>query len=152
MPATMTNPDVVTLLNALLETCRDGEFGFSACARHVGATELREVFAMRAADCQRGAIELETYITEYGGTPDSGGSATGALHRGWLELKSALPGGNDRAMLDECARGEDVALQRYEDALRRPLPDALRAVLERQLSGVRRNRQQIQQLRARHPG
>nr|WP_297354848.1 PA2169 family four-helix-bundle protein [uncultured Caldimonas sp.] len=152
MNTALSNGEVVDLLNGLLETCRDGEFGFSACARHVTADELREVFAMRAADCQRGAIELETYISEYGGTPESGGSASGALHRGWLELKSALPGGNDRAMLDECARGEDTALQRYEDALRRPLPDALRAVVERQLAGVRRNREQIQQLRARYPG
>ena len=152
MNTALSNGEVVTLLNSLLETCRDGEFGFSACARHGTADELREVFAMRAADCQRGAIELETYISEYGGTPESGGSASGALHRGWLELKSALPGGNDRAMLDECARGEDTALQRYEDALRRPLPDALRAVVERQLAGVRRNREQIQQLRARYPG
>ena len=148
----MSNEEVVGLLKGLLETCRDGEFGFSASARHVASPELREVFAMRAADCQRGAIELETYITEYGGTPESGGSATGALHRGWLEVKSALPGGNDRAMLDECARGEDAALQRYEDALRRALPDALRAVIDRQLAGVRRNREQIQQLRIRYPG
>ena len=148
----MRHEEVVALLNELLETCRDGEFGFSACARHVAASELREVFSMRAADCQRAALELETYVTEYGGTPDSGGSAAGALHRGWVELKGALPGANDHAMLQECARGEDAAFERYRDALAHPLPEALRVVIDRQFAGVQRNREQIRELLLRYAG
>ena len=150
--APMRHDQIVALLNGLLETCRDGEFGFGACARHVGSAELREGFAMRAADCQRAALELGTYIAEYGGTPDSGGSAAGALHRGWVEVISALPGGNDHAMLQECQRGEDAAFGRYRDALDQALPEALRVVIERQFAGVQRNREQIQELRERYPG
>lgn len=150
--ARLNNEQVVGLLNTLLETCRDGEFGFDACARHVDSPELREVFSMRAADCQRAARELETYVAEYGGTPDSGGTAAGALHRGWVELKGSLAPSSDLAMLEECERGEDTALERYREAARQPLPDAVRVVVERQMHGVERNHEQIRRLRDRYAG
>jgi hypothetical protein len=33
--AKMDNDDVIDTLNKLIETCKDGEFGFRACAEHV---------------------------------------------------------------------------------------------------------------------
>ena len=146
----MTNDNVVDVLNDLIETCHDGQYGFNASAEHVKSNELRLLFTQRAADCQRGAEELQALVTEYGGQPDVGGSATGAVHRGWVSVRGSLAGYTDQAMLEECERGEDAALARYRKALRdEDLPANVRAVVERQLQGVQRNHDQIKALRDR---
>ena len=145
----MTNDDIVDTLNDLIETCKDGEFGFSACAKHTSSDEFRQVMLQRAAECKTAASELQPYVVQYGGKPDQGGSASGALHRGWTAVRGSLVGFSDQAMLDECERGEDAALARYRKALKQDLPDAILAIVQRQELGVQRNHDQVKALRDR---
>ena len=145
----MQREDVVKVLNDLIETCKDGEYGFNTCAEHVQSAELRALFSDRARDCRRGAEELQALVTQYGGTPDTGGSATGALHRGWVNVRGSLAGYSDKAMLQECERGEDAAKARYRDALEEDLPEDVRRVVQSQFEGVLRNHDQIKALRDR---
>jgi len=145
----MTNDDIVDTLNDLIETCKDGEFGFGACAKHTSSDELRQLMLQRSAECRTAAAELQPYVVQYGGKPDQGGSASGALHRGWTAVRGSLVGFTDQAMLDECERGEDAALARYRKALKQELPDAILAIVQRQESGVQRNHDQIKSLRDR---
>lgn len=144
----MTNDDIVDTLNDLIETCKDGEFGFNACAKHVSSGELKSLFTQRALECQRAAAELQPFVLQYGGKPDQGGSAAGALHRGWVAVKGSLTGYSDEAVLEECERGEDNALARYRKALKQgTLPPALQAIIERQFIGVQHNHDQVKRLR-----
>jgi uncharacterized protein (TIGR02284 family) len=143
----MSNADVVDELNALIETCKDGEYGFRTCAEHVKSTQLRQVFTSRADECRQGAAELQSLVTRLGGKADRGSSVSGTMHRGWVDLKGMLTGDSDQAALNECERGEDAALARYRDAIRKPLPDDVAAVVQRQYEGVKRNHDQIRTLR-----
>jgi uncharacterized protein (TIGR02284 family) len=145
----MSNDDIVDCLNDLIETCKDGEFGFDACAKHTSSAELRSVFLQRAAECRTAAAELQPYVVQYGGKPDEGGSASGALHRGWVAVRGSLVGFSDQSMLDECERGEDAAKARYNKALKEDLPEPLLALVQRQALGVQRNHDQIKALRDR---
>ena len=148
----MANKDIVDTLNDLVATCKDTEYGFTACAKHVESPELRNLFTQRAADSQRAANELQTYVVQYGGEPDKGGSATGALHRGWVAVRSTLVGYSDHAMLEECERGEDHTLAHYRKALKNEaLPEELRAMIERQCLSVQRDHDQVKELRDRTP-
>ena len=63
----MTNDDIVDTLNDLIETCKDGEFGFTACAKHTASSELRNIFLQRANECRVAAAELQPYVIQYGG-------------------------------------------------------------------------------------
>jgi uncharacterized protein (TIGR02284 family) len=139
----------IGVLNDLIETCRDGEYGFNSCAEHCKTPELQQVFTARAGECRQGAQELQALVRQLGGEADDGGSATGALHRGWVAVKGTLAGYSDKAMLEECERGEDAALARYRDALKEDLPPTVRTVVERQYEGVKRNHDQIRTLRDR---
>ncbi|HEX2540062.1 MAG TPA: PA2169 family four-helix-bundle protein [Caldimonas sp.] len=143
----MDKDDTIDQLNTLIETCKDGEYGFRTCAEHVKAPELRTLFNNRAEDCRRGAQELQQLVTSLGGDADTGGSATGAVHRGWVSVVGTLTGKSDQAMLDECERGEDAALERYRAALKEPLPAEVMAVVQRQYEGVKRNHDQVRNLR-----
>jgi uncharacterized protein (TIGR02284 family) len=144
----MSHDDIVDTLNDLIETSKDGEYGFTACAKHVTSADLRRLFTQRANECLRAAEELQSLVVQYGGEPKTDGSSTGALHRGWVAVRGSLTGYTDQAMLDECERGEDAALARYRAALREEeLPEAVRAVIARQQLGVQANHDQIKRLR-----
>lgn len=143
----MEKDDVVDTLNKLIETCKDGEYGFTASAEHVRSVNLRQIFAARALDCREAALELQQLVRQYGGEAEDEGSVTGAMHRGWVAVRGTLAGYTDLAMLEECERGEDAALARYRKALQQDLPGDVRAVVQRQMSGVQRNHDQIRQLR-----
>ena len=145
----MSNDEVIDTLNDLIETCKDGEYGFRSCAEHCKSPELKTMFTDRAAECQRGADELQGLVTRLGGEPDTGGSATGAMHRGWIAVRATLSTYDDKAMLEECERGEDAALSRYRDALAKPLPSDIHAVVDRQYQGVKRNHDLVRQWRDR---
>jgi uncharacterized protein (TIGR02284 family) len=145
----MDNDDVIDTLNDLIETCKDGAYGFRASAEHVKSPELRATFTDRARECDEGAAQLQTLVAQYGGKPDTGGSASGAMHRGWVAARGALSGYTDLAMLEECERGEDAAVARYRKALESDLPPEVRSVVERQFQGVKRNHDQVRDLRNR---
>jgi uncharacterized protein (TIGR02284 family) len=139
--------DVADALNDLAECCKDGEYGFRACAEQAQRADLKSVFLQRAEDCRKGAQELYEQIRALGGTPDEGGSTAGAIHRGWVAVKASLSTYDDKAVLEECERGEDNALARYRKALKQPLPAGVKLVVERQMQGVQRNHDQIKMLR-----
>ena len=66
----MDNDDVIDTLNKLIETSKDGEYGFRACAEHATAAELKAAFAQHAEECLKGARELQTCVVKLGGKPD----------------------------------------------------------------------------------
>jgi uncharacterized protein (TIGR02284 family) len=143
----LSNDEVVDVLNDLLENTRDGEYGFRTCAEEVEAGRLKEVFASRAAQCQAAASQLVELVITYGGKPADGGTATGAMHRGWVHVKGALGANSELSILEECERGEDAAVARYRKALKQPLPVGVRQILQVQAQGAQRNHDQIRDLR-----
>ena len=141
------NDDVVDALNDLLESCRDGEYGFNTAAEHAKSADIKTMLMRHAAECRAAGQELQTLIRQLGGEPDEGGSMSGALHRGWVSVRGTLSGYSDQAMLDECERGEDSAVARYRKALKETLPAAIRSVVERQAQGAQRNHDQVKAMR-----
>jgi uncharacterized protein (TIGR02284 family) len=139
--------DVTSVLNDLIETCKDGEAGFRQAADHVRNPELKVLLSRRAADCADGATQLQEQVSMLGMKPEDHGTASGRLHRGWLGLKSALGGGTDLAVMEECERGEDVAKRHYLAALDEPLPPSVLAVVRVQYEGVLRNHDQVKDIR-----
>jgi uncharacterized protein (TIGR02284 family) len=142
--------DVIDTLNDLIETSHDGEYGFRQLAEHAESPDLKQTFLRRAEEIRASMPDLRGEVTALGGKPNDGGSTTGALHRGWVAVRSVLGTSTDQALLDEAERGEDAALARYRKAARQDLPPTVRALVERQLQGVQRNHDQIKLLRDQH--
>ena len=145
----MTHDKVIDTLNDLIETSKDGEYGFGACAEHIRAGDLRALLLRRAAECAQASRELQSQVIALGAEPDRHGTAAGAAHRGWVSLRSVLSRYTDLAMLEECERGEDKALARYRSALKNDLPLPVRSLIERQLEGVQAHHDQIREIRDR---
>ena len=105
----MSDSNTVDTLNTLIETCKDGEYGFRTSAEHVKSADLKSIFLSRSQDCQRGASELQAIVARLGGKAETDSSVTGTMHRGWVSVVGTLTGYSDQQMLDECERGEDAA-------------------------------------------
>lgn len=147
---TMENDDVIELLNDLLETSRDGEYGFRTSAEHAQSSEVKALLSRRAGDCATAAADLEQAVRQLGGEPADGGTAAGAMHRGWVAVKTAFTSMDDKAVLEECERGEDSAVAAYRKALKKPLPASARSLVERQAAGAQRNHDEVRDMRDRY--
>jgi uncharacterized protein (TIGR02284 family) len=143
----MTRTDTAMLLNDLIATSHDGEMGYAKAAKNVDDPRLKSVFVEGAMRCREGARELEARVRDMGLKPTDGGSFVGAVHRGWMGLRTRATDHDPRTILQECERGEDFAKARYEMALQEDLPPDLRDVIEEQYAGVLQNYIRVRELR-----
>lgn len=145
---TMTNDQAVDHLQKLLGTVRDGETGFQEAAEHAEAASLKTLFQGRSAQRAKLAAELEAKISELGGQPRERGSVGAALHRTWLNVRDAVTGRDDYAVVAEAERGEDVAIGNYQDALNETdLPADLRSFVQGQYDQVKSSHDEIRDLK-----
>jgi uncharacterized protein (TIGR02284 family) len=143
----METKDVISTLNDLIETSKDGENGFRACADAVKSQNLKQFFETAANRCAQGSLELQAKVQSLGGHPETSGSTSASLHRGWVNLKSMIMGKDEAAVLEECERGEDVAKRAYEKALDKDLPADVRSLVQQQYEGVRENHDRVRDMR-----
>jgi uncharacterized protein (TIGR02284 family) len=66
-----------------------------------------------------------------------------------MNLKEALTTRDDKAILEECERGEDYAKKTFTEALVEPLPEAIRTVVQRMTAEVTMAHDQVRDLRDR---
>lgn len=142
----MDNDDVIDTLNDLIETSKDGEEGFRTCAEDIKSPELKRMFTEAAQHCAQAAEELRAEVQRLGGKPEKSGSLTGSVHRRWVDIKSAIMGKDEAAVLAECERGEDVAKASYKKALEKDLPPSVRMIVERQYQGVLKHHDTVRAL------
>jgi len=143
---TMDKDEIISTLNDLIETCKDGEAGFRSCIDDVQAPQFKTLFRDRLQDCKNAAAELQEIVRSLGGDPETRSSFSGVLHRRWLDIKSIITGHDDLAILEECERGQDLARRNYRNALEKVLPPEIRVSVERQYQDVIRNHDHIKNL------
>jgi uncharacterized protein (TIGR02284 family) len=139
--------DIRSTLNDLIETCKDGEAGFRTSAEKLRDPQTRQLFESYANQRANFARDLQGLVVKFGGDAETSGSTTGALHRGWLNLKAAIAGNDDQAILEEAERGEDTAVKNYRDAMAKDFPSDIRAVIERQYGEVQQTHNNVRALR-----
>jgi uncharacterized protein (TIGR02284 family) len=139
--------DVVSTLNGLIETCKDGQEGFRQAAEGVKRSDLKSLFFEFSQQRAHFAGELQSIVQKLGGKPETSGTTAGALHRGWIDLKSAITGEDEKAILNECERGEDSAKKAYKKALEEPLPSYIIEVVRNQNESIIEAHNRVKMLR-----
>lgn len=137
----------VSVVETLIETCRDGEKGYKDAADHIKRPDLKTLFQEQSAERARFAEELQTELGKLGepGKTESG-SVAGAMHRVWLDTKANL-GGGDHTILESVEQGEDSAKEAYSKALASALPPNVAAIVERQAASIRKAHDKVRNLR-----
>ena len=137
-----------TVLNNLIETLKDGQEGFKQAAEGVTNPNLKSLFRDYSQQRSRFATALQSEARQHGETdPETSSSATGALHRGWINLKSVITGGDEHAILAECERGEDSAVEEYKKALDNGLSPTAQELVSRQFTEIKAAHDRIRGLR-----
>ena len=138
--------ELIDCLNDLIETCRDGENGFQAAADHVTDPDLKKVFTQCSEQRASFASELQSEVRQLGGTPSKTGTVSAAFHRGWMNIKAIVTGGSDDAIVAECERGEDAAIENYQRVLKQNLPPNVLPVVKHQFTEIKRSHDRIRDL------
>jgi len=141
------NDKTIGVLKDLIETCKDGHHGFTTAAEDAKDLELKSLFQQFASEREQFARELQTRIRSLGGDPDQSGSVAGSLHRGWMDLKTAIASHDAHSVLAECERGEDAAVKAYREALDKDIDLATRDIVSRQFAAVQTAHNRVRSLR-----
>jgi uncharacterized protein (TIGR02284 family) len=107
------------VINDLIQINNDRVEGFQKASNDLDEEDsgLVSVFNKLAGESQQNSAELTSLAQRYHDDVADGTSTSGALHRTWLDIKSAFTGNDREAILNECERGEDAIKSAYETAL-----------------------------------
>jgi uncharacterized protein (TIGR02284 family) len=140
--------DEISTLNGLIATTIDSINGYEDSARHIENERFREIFRDRANERQRVVQDLRAEVRRLGGEPEEGGSFLGKAHQRFEDLKAAVTGNDEKAIINEVERGEDYLKEKFETALdSEHLSGDSRAVVERCYQSVRAGHDQMSQLK-----
>jgi uncharacterized protein (TIGR02284 family) len=129
----MNNNEVISILNKLIETCRKGQKVFRSAAEGVQNNEFRRLFNIFAQQRAQFITELQAELHRLGGevsvetTPPSGKT-----------IPFPSSGMRDEAaVITECQREEEAAVNEYQEALRADLQLDVQYVIKRQYMDIK---------------
>ena len=137
-----------TTLNTLIGTLIDSIDGYQKAAVDTTNTRFAEMFNARARERQHAVTTLQAAVARLGGNPEDDGTTAGSVHRGWINLKQAVLGNDDEAIVNEVERGEDYLKEKFEAALRHTdLPAEARAAVEEAWTSVKSGHDEMSALK-----
>ena len=141
--------EIISTINGLIETLKDGQEGFRQASEAVKDSQLKSLFSEYSLQRSRFAGELQNEAISLGEhNPENTSSTAGAMHRAWINLKSAITSADDHAILAECERGEDSAVAEYKKAMEEEeLSAPIRDTISRQYMDVKNAHDRIKALR-----
>ena len=141
--------EIISTINGLIETLKDGQQGFREAAEAVKDSKLKSLFNEFSMQRSKFAGELQSEVISLGeSNPEDSSSTAGAMHRAWINLKSAITSQDDHAILAECERGEDSAVNEYKKAMEeKELSSPIRDTISRQYTEVKAAHDKVRDLR-----
>jgi uncharacterized protein (TIGR02284 family) len=137
MNVKQTRGEILDALNKLLTRSRDAEEGYQEAAENAKDTELKSLYLTQSRQRSEFAMELDREIRTLGGEPDTSTSLLSDLHRAWINIKSGFSSNDDKATAQECQRGDQEALNDYNNVLQETdLVASTRELLLRQKQSI----------------
>ena len=142
-----TSHDIRTL-NSLIATVIDSIDGYSESAKDADSSRFVSMFNDRAAERRQVLTTLQAEVGRLGGNPEDDGTTAAAAHRGFVNLKSAVTGKDDQAVINEVERGEDHIKSKFESALADDeLSPQVKAVVQQCFTSVKQGHDQMSALK-----
>jgi uncharacterized protein (TIGR02284 family) len=137
-----------TELNTLIATLIDSVDGYQKAAADTENSRYAEMFNARARERQQAVTGLQACVARLGGNPEDVGTTAGAVHRGWINLKEAVVGRDDEAIVNSVESGEDYLKEKFEAALRHTdLPAEARTAVQEAWNSVKAGHDEMSQLK-----
>ena len=140
--------EAISTLNTLIATTIDSVNGYEDSAENIDNERFREMFRQRASERQEVVQQLREEVRRLGGNPEDDGSFLGKAHQRFEDLKAAITGRDEKAIINEVERGEDYLKEKFQTALDSGyLSGESRSAVERAYQSVRYGHDQISQLK-----
>lgn len=107
----------ITVLNTLIATTIDSIDGYRTSAEDIESGDLKQRFLARASEREAMVGTLRQQVSALGGNPEDDGSILAGAHRMFVDLKSAVTGKDNQAVINEVERGEDYIKAKFKAAL-----------------------------------
>ena len=138
----------ISTLNTLIATTIDSITGYEDSAQNVDNERFREIFRQRANERQQIVEQLRSEVRRLGGEPEDGGSFMGKAHQRFEDLKAAITGRDEKAIINEVERGEDYLKDKWQTALQSgELKGESHDLVERCYQSVKSGHDQMSQLK-----
>ena len=140
--------DGTVTLNTLIGTLIDSIEGYQKAASDTTNQMFADKFNARAQERQQVLTKLQAAVARLGGNPEDDGTTAGAAHRGWINLKEAVVGRDDEAIINEVERGEDYLKNKFSAAMENvDLPPEARAAVEEAWTSVKSGHDEMSALK-----
>jgi uncharacterized protein (TIGR02284 family) len=138
----------ISTLNTLIATTIDSVTGYEDSAQNIDQERFREIFRQRASERQQVVQQLREEVRRLGGDAEDGGSFMGKAHQRFEDLKAAVTGRDEQAIINEVERGEDYLKDKWQTALQSgDLKGETHDLVERLYQSVKSGHDQISQLK-----
>ena len=107
----------ISTLNTLIATTIDSINGYEDSAQNIDNERFREIFRQRANERQEVVEQLRAEVRRLDGNPEDDGSFLGKTHQRFEDLKAAITGRDEKAIINEVERGEDYLKEKWQAAL-----------------------------------
>ena len=142
------NEREVETLNDLIKTTIDSVDGYRSAAEDAEQSQYRSIFFDRANERSTVTEQLQSQVRTLGGEPTTDASVLAGAHRVFMDLKSAITGNDDDAIIAEVERGEDLIKHKFEEAMvDQHISPETRAVIERCYQSVKQGHDQMSNLK-----
>ncbi|WPP52046.1 ferritin-like domain-containing protein [Catalinimonas niigatensis] len=132
------NHKITNTINELITVCAEGERGYKNASERVDEKEFKTILYRLSQQRALFRSELENeLIKDFGQEAKGDDSLLSKFHRGWMDFKAGLKGNDSKAVFDECIRGENHAIDKYMDALKKNLPNYLEERVKNQLEMIK---------------
>jgi uncharacterized protein (TIGR02284 family) len=144
----MDNSHDTTVLNTLIATTLDSVKGYRESADESENSTHAQFFREMSEERSRVASDLQQEVRSLGGDPEMDSSTAGAAHRGWVDLKSAITGRDEKAIVNEVERGEDYIKEKFETAMKDDeLSPAARGAIEKCFGSIRKGHERASEMK-----
>ena len=143
-----SNDRAVHVLNSLIETTLDSANGYKEAAENTDNPQYREMFSRRSSERMQLTRRLQEEVRSFGGEPKDDQSMMGKMHNKFVDIKNAVTGNSDKAVIDEVERGEDVIKAKYEQALKDDeLPMEARELIDEAYRSVKADHDEVSRIK-----
>jgi uncharacterized protein (TIGR02284 family) len=137
----MSNNEVISILNGLVQTCKRGEEVFRSAAENIRNSEFRRLFNIFAQQRTQFISELQVEIHRLGGdvgtapTPTATTTSQKTIPFNRPSVGSELR--DEASIIAMCQREEEAAVNDYQEALKADLPLDVQYVVKRQYMDIK---------------
>lgn len=142
-----TQTDLKSQLSEILEKNIDAVKGYLKASENSQNAQLKSFFIRKSNEREDFNAKLKRELFNAYNTSEESGSFSGDIHRAWMDVKAFFTGNSDEAMLEEAIRGDEAALEEYNEVLENELlPVSVGSIIREQRVKIQLDLSQVKSL------